>query len=398
MPLTPAVGAPESKAPPESGTGRLKRVLYVLSLNPAGKFGSLEEQVLTLARTFRERGSLFLPVFLGQLDPVSTTEYTADGLSYEALDLRQFRFATLNRLVQLVRDNRIEVVHWNFYDPLANPYLWSLTIRAPRVEHYFTDHISRPAKSTARDNQGSLKGLVKRSLARRYRKVLCISDYVLGQVQSMHWSNAQRVHYFINTVRFRSDPAVRPEIRGALGVQDEIVALIVAYLIKDKGIDVALRALAELPTNVVLWIIGEGPELKNLQSLAQTHKLGTRVQFLGLRRHVEPFMQACDCLICPSIWAEGVGLVNLEAMACGLPVIASRIGGIPEYVQDGRTGLLFTPGDHRDLVDCFHRLLSSQPARQVMSQQARLVAVDCFSTQERLGDYLSLYEADVETA
>ncbi len=96
------------------------------------------------------------------------------------------------------------------------------------------------------------------------------------------------------------------------------------------------------------------------------------MQFLGPRRHVEAFMQASDCLICPSVWAEAVGLVNLEAMASGLPVIASRIGGIPEYVEDGRTGFLFAPGDHRELVGCLNRLLSDQPGRQAMSQNARL--------------------------
>ncbi len=141
--------------------GRLKRVLSVLNLDPAGKFGSLEEMTLALAKSFRERDSLFLPVFLRPLDSESAAIYANQGLRVEALDLRQFRFATLNRLRQLVRDNRVDVVQWNFYPSLVNPYLWALTVLAPTVEHDFTDHISRAPKRTGDDDRGGLKGLVK---------------------------------------------------------------------------------------------------------------------------------------------------------------------------------------------------------------------------------------------
>ena len=72
---------------------------------------------------------------------------------------------------------------------------------------------------------------------------------------------------------------------------------------------------------------------------------------------MEPLLQAADCAVCPSIWSEAAGLVNLEAQACGLPVIARRIGGIPELVEDGRTGFLFTPGDHRELAERLRRPL-----------------------------------------
>ena len=80
--------------------------------------------------------------------------------------------------------------------------------------------------------------------------------------------------------------------RGAGGA---FVALAVAYLIKEKGIDVAIRAVGELPHGIVLWVVGDGPEHGNLQSLAQDLGLGERVRFLGQRRHVEPLLQAADC-------------------------------------------------------------------------------------------------------
>jgi len=119
--------------------------------------------------------------------------------------------------------------------------------------------------------------------------------------------------------------------------------------------------------------------------------LGSRVRFLGSQRNVEPFIQAADCALCPSVWAEAAGLVNLEAMACGLPVVASRIGGIPEFVEDGRTGFLFTPGDHRELAEWIHQLCDDPELRQRMGQEARSNAIRRYSTQGLLAEHLGIY-------
>jgi L-malate glycosyltransferase len=393
MPVSTTIEVKVSKPLPQPEPGRLKRVLFVISLDPAGKFGSLEEQTLTLARSFREQGSLFLPVFLRPLDSESAAQYSRAGLEVEALDLEQFRLRTLRHLVRLIQQHRIEIVHWNFYHPAFNPYLWALTVLKPGVEHYFTDHISRPAAGAGPVSRGRLKASLVRVLACRYRKILCVSDFVLAQVRRSAGSQVGRLHHFINTDRFRPDPSVRSQVRQAQGVGEEFVAVTVAQLIKDKGIDVAVKSLAQLPEAAVLWVVGEGPEQGNLAVLAQDLGLGNRVRFFGPQRNVEPFIQAADCALCPSVWAEAAGLVNLEALACGLPVVASRIGGIPEFVDDGHTGFLFTPGDHRELADRIRRLCDDPELRHRMGQKARLDAIERFSTQRQIGLHLALYQA-----
>ena len=208
VPTTTLTGSPPKPsllgAGPRSEAGRLKRVLYVLDLYPAGKFPSLAEQALLLAREFRDRGSLFLPVYVG-LDSDFIDRHAKQGVAVEELDLRKFRWIALKRILRLVHENRIEVVHWNFYNPLVNGYVWALTLLAPHVAHYYTDHISRPGSEPVEGSGSKLKGLISRTLSRRYKKTFCISKYVRGELEKRHWRKLRVLYNFINTERFCPD-------------------------------------------------------------------------------------------------------------------------------------------------------------------------------------------------
>src|SRR5947209_2786207 len=112
---------------PPAGRGRLPRVLYALALAPGHKFGSMEEQLVLLAGAFRAEGSLFLPLFISDPASSSLDDYHSRGVPAECLDLGRFRLGTLMAMRRLVRRERIDVIHWNFVDPLANPSLWGLS-------------------------------------------------------------------------------------------------------------------------------------------------------------------------------------------------------------------------------------------------------------------------------
>jgi glycosyltransferase involved in cell wall biosynthesis len=176
-----------------------------------------------------------------------------------------------------------------------------------------------------------------------------------------------------------------------MGASAQFVALSVAYLIKEKGVDVAVRAVRELPEDVVLWVVGHGPERENLDALAQELNVGGRVRFLGAPSSVVPYMQAADCFVCPSVWQEGAGAVNFEAMACGLPDVASRIGGIPEFVEHGRNGLLFAAGSHRELAEAIRKLHDDPELRHQMGHEARSLMVERYSSQSLMAEHLGFY-------
>ena len=149
--------------------------------------------------------------------------------------------------------------------------------------------------------------------------------------------------------------------------------------------------MAHLPPFVKLWVVGGGEQLTPLQNLCQELELTDRVRFFGHQPDVQRFLQAADCFVCPSRWGEAAGLVNLEAQSSGLPAIASRIGGIPEYICEGQTGFLFTPEDDRDLAEKIRLLCDDQELCQTMQRSARKVAVERFSSEVCLDDFLSLY-------
>ncbi len=365
-------------------------MLYAVVLDPTLKFGSLEEQIIRLARAFELNDGLFYPLFICPEGAGGSTAFQEAGVEAECMDLRSFRWSRLARLSRLIKQRRITLVHWNFTEMLRNSYLWWLSLLHPNVKHWYTDHVSR--MSGIQQSIRGRKRFLKRILLRRYDKVLCVSQFVLNDLRSKKLcSDLILSRHFINTDRFRPDEAARSELRKKLHVEGRFVLLTVAHLIKPKGIEVLIKALAELPDNVVLWIVGDGDQLERLRQLCSELHLASRVCFHGLQKNVAPFMQAADCFVCPSLWAEAAGLVNLEASASGLPVVASRIGGIPEYVEDGRTGFLFLPGDHHELTRRVQSLNEDSAMHKKMSAQARAWAVEKFSADSGVLEYLNLY-------
>jgi len=289
----------------------------------------------------------------------------------------------------LIDEHAIEIVHWSFYHPL-NAYVWALTVARPLLTHYLTDHRSRYGDPLPR--RSLVRRALKRAFLRRYRRIVCVSEFIADSLRSEGLAERLTIcAHFINTDRFRPDPAVREQVRGQLLAESQFGLLLVAHLIPEKGGEVLLRALPGLPPQVQAWIVGDGPDTSRLQRLAEELGLAKQVRFLGNQSEVQRYMQAADCLVCPSLWLEAAGLVNIEALACGVPVVASRVGGIPEIVVHGRTGFLFEPGRADELAAAVRGLLEEPEKLAEMGRAARGVAVERHSAERRIPEYLDLY-------
>ncbi len=224
----------------------------------------------------------------------------------------------------------------------GSDWSWSMTMHGPMEFYDVNEHLLREK-------------------FRRALFVICISDFCLAQVrrnvEPEHWSHLEVVHCGVDTRAFS------PQAR-VVGSSTSLRVLTVGRLVAEKGhIDVltAVSELVESGIDVTLTLVGSGPERRRLGELAQALGLEGRVYMpgaVGQDEIVDYYAQA-DLFCLPS-FAEGVPVVLMEAMAAGIPVVASRVMGIPELVEDGVSGLLVAPA-RPDLVAKAIRRLAEDP-------------------------------------
>ena len=165
----------------------------------------------------------------------------------------------------------------------------------------------------------------------------------------------------------------REDMRRAMDVPvDGPLLGIIARLTEQKGHRVLLDALAQRPdlSRAHLVIVGDGPLSAALQRQAAGLGIADRVRFLGARRDLGNLLSAIDVFVMPSFW-EGLPLAMVLAMGAGLPVVATRVAGIPEVVQDGVNGLLVTPGESGELGAALSRVVNDDTTRVLLGQAAR---------------------------
>jgi glycosyltransferase involved in cell wall biosynthesis len=203
--------------------------------------------------------------------------------------------------------------------------------------------------------------------------VVCISDFarsqLMGLVGAEHWDKLTVVHCGVDTkaLRPRSSNGARPE--GPVSV------LCVGRLVSVKGQLVLLEAVAELVRagrDVRLALVGAGPMHEALTAAARRLGIEARVELTGPLGHpaVVERIRKADVFCLPS-FAEGVPVVLMEAMALGVPVLTTRVMGIPELVEDGVSGLLVAPGSRAELVTGLRRLIDDAPLRATLGEAAR---------------------------
>jgi len=193
-------------------------------------------------------------------------------------------------------------------------------------------------------------------------------------------------------------PEERVEQRRALDLNpDDIAVGVASRLVPDKGHDVVIEAFASVVKQVPtarLMIAGSGPLRSKLEALAlQALPLG-QARFLGFQSDMRAFLGACDLVLFPSLpsFGEGFGLAALEAMAAGVPVLASDTGPLPEIVTDGKSGLVLPPGDSGIWADAITTLATDASLRARLGAQAGIRAEERFSVVEMADRTVGVYQ------
>ncbi len=203
------------------------------------------------------------------------------------------------------------------------------------------------------------------------RFVVCISDYTRSQLMTLSDPSAWHKLY-VNHVGIPIEQFTRRHARQVAG---DPTVLFVGRHVPQKGHAVLLEAarlLADRGRRVRLVLAGEGPQRPKLEELAARLELAAQVSFPGAvgQEDIRALYEAADAFCLPS-FAEGVPTVLMEAMAMELPVISTRINGVPELVEDGRTGLLVSPGRSDELADAVERLLADPHLCRELGKAAR---------------------------
>jgi len=183
------------------------------------------------------------------------------------------------------------------------------------------------------------------------------------------------------------------ELRRKLGFEGGKVFLYSGRLAEGKGIEFLIKAMTEVDAvdNILLVLLGNGVVEDNLRMMAYELTLGNFLRFEGTVSNVADYLNAADIFVFPSL-SEGMPNALLEAMACGLPVIASKIGGVVDVVEDGKSGILFEPGDVSGLASAMVRLLNDNELRFKLGAEARKRIVDSFSIDKIADEYINLYK------
>jgi glycosyltransferase involved in cell wall biosynthesis len=368
------------------------RVMWIVGLVP-NKMGGFERLCLRWAQQNQADGIETEFVFEGAPCSELATQLTACGSRWHVVpEVGALGWRQNLALWRHLRERRPSVIHLHFCEMFCLFFVMADALHVPLIASY---HYSGEPRSSRGIRRG-LKRLRQRLLAGSIRRITAVSCAARDKLVADYLIASERVSIIYNGTDIDAGPApAERNITKALptGRQSRPAIVFVGALIPEKGADIAIRAVAallDLP-EARLTVVGEGPELANLQRLGATLGLGQRVEFLGRRNDVADILSQHDMLVVPSIWSEAFGYVVIEAMAAGCAAIASASGGIVEIITDCEDGLLVPPADCAALSSAIDRLWRDSELRARLVGNARRTVEARFTLAECVSRYRSLY-------
>jgi glycosyltransferase involved in cell wall biosynthesis/peptidoglycan/xylan/chitin deacetylase (PgdA/CDA1 family) len=355
-----------------------KLVHIVLSLETGG----LERLVCNLASRPELNGYQTVVCCLDEFGALREQLEESGGRAVLVKRRAGFDLALVWKLARFLRRERATVLHTHSLDPMFYGGLAAWLAGVPLLLH--TQHDPLPARYGWKDR-------VKFHIAAMlFHKVVFVSRqtaealtcYALPQTQTITVLNG------IDSGRF--GPSVGRTVRRQ-GSEWRIGS--VARLSPEKGARILLQAFARLHADQPasrLVLAGDGPDRGALESYAGELGIAGAVDFLGARRDVAQLLGTFDLFVLPSL-TEGIPLALLEAMAAGLPIVASGVGGVPEVLVDGESGVLVPPGSVNLLHEAMAGLIASDGRRAALAAGAAKRVRERFNERDMANAYRSLY-------
>jgi N-acetyl-alpha-D-glucosaminyl L-malate synthase BshA len=321
----------------------------------------------------------------------SVTYHEVEPLDYPLLAERSYALALTAKMIEVARAEKLDLFHLHYAIPhaasafLARQVLGTsspkivTTLHGTDVSLVGSDPRFQPLiQFVVRSSDGITTP--SRWLAEAAHQELGLPRDVAIEV----------IPNFVDTEHFRPRPDEAAWAPSSGLAHSPRVLTHVSNFRPLKRVEDVVRIFAAVRTEIPsrLDLVGEGPERQRIENLVASLGLRDHVRFLGERGDLIALLQQSDLFLLPS-QTESFGLAALEAMACGVPVVASDVGGVSEVVIDGETGLLAAAGDVAGMARHARRLLSDEDLRRRMSHAARHLA----ETQFRLAPAVDRYEA-----
>jgi glycosyltransferase involved in cell wall biosynthesis len=224
-------------------------------------------------------------------------------------------------------------------------------------------------------------------------RIVVLNQEMLQELQTISYHSLQAV-YIPNGVDLTvfKPAADRELLRKQLQIFGDKIVLYTGRLSREKGLDFLIRAFASLSTAVPaqLYVIGNGRELSRLQRLIRMYNAEQRIRLLPAVQEVTAYLQVADIFVMPSLY-EGLSNSILEAMACGIPVIATRVSGNAEVIEDGVTGILVDRTDYHNLSQALTELLEHPEKAHVLGLRAQQLVHAKYDLETVSQQYLNVY-------
>jgi glycosyltransferase involved in cell wall biosynthesis len=312
--------------------------------------------------------------------------------------LTSLSFSLMMAIKLFVMRKRYELVHFH---GASLP----LVICLPLLKLLKKKVVAKVLASRLGTEAGSLKGRyfffgdIVAYIMKKVDSFIAISQEIVDGLKGdgICTEKIKRITNFVDTARFSpANEDERERLKKMLSLEGKFVINFTGRIVARKGIDILINTFAknkELLSSAIFIIAGTGPDEGRIKNLVLELGINENVRFLGHTSEPVKYYQTSDIFVLPS-FAEGMPNSLLEAMACGLPAVASKIGGVVDIVEDGKSGILFDSGDVSGLASAMIKLLNDAELRQRLGDEARKRIVEGFSIDRIADEYVKLY-ADI---
>ena len=356
--------------------------MKIVQVIPYFCFGGAETMCENLTYALEKLGhSVTVVCLLPERTPISERMERA-GIRVRYLDKKLgLDVSMIPKLTKLFREEKPDVVHTHL-NVLKYTAPAAKLAGVPRCVHTIHNLADKEA-------EGRISGMISGFVFRRGLSIpVALSPLVHQSIVDYYGLEAQRIPTVFNGI-----PLDRCIPRETYALGEKAVLVHVGRFNEQKnhgGLLEAFQLLLEPCPNTELWLLGDGELRDQMESYAQSLGIQDRVRFLGSQENVYPYLHDADVFVLPSRY-EGMPMTVIEAMGTGLPIVASNVGGIPDMVKDGESGLLTTLAPE-DIARCCAALLRDEKLRERLGRRARAES-GRFSAEEMARSYCRVYES-----